>query len=79
MYDVMFCNVFKRTETALNYTTPIENLFCRTNAFTKTNLDWYLVSSVYNILFVPSIVLCCVLLIFFQYIEYFFENLGFII
>ena len=46
---VMFRNVFKRTETALNYTIPIENLFCRTNAFTKTNVDWYLVSSVYNI------------------------------
>ena len=79
LYDVIFCDVFKRTETALNYTTPIENLFCRTNAFTKTNFDWYLVSSVYNILFVPSIVLCCVLFIFFQYIEYFFKNLGFII
>ena len=65
LYEVMFCNVFKRTETALNYTTPIENLFCRTNAFTKTNLDWCLVSSVYNILFVPSIVLFYVLFIFF--------------
>ena len=45
----MFRNVFKRTETALNYTITVENLFCRTNAFTKTNVDWYSVSSVYNI------------------------------
>ena len=46
---VMFRNVLKRTETALNYARPIENLFCRTNAFTKTDFDWYSVSSVYNI------------------------------